>query len=398
MACEPAGAAGRAGAGVTDVLFLAHRVPYPPDRGDKIRSFHVLRHLARRARVHLVAFADDPRDEAAAPALAALCASMTIVPRRVGRVRATLRALASGRPASLTAFDHPALRAAAARVLAAHPDAATYVFSGQMAQYLPDAGPRVVDLVDRDSAKFAAYARGPLAWLYAREARLLGAFEAAVADRADATLFVSAAEAALLAHPRVRVVENGIDAVHFDPGATLPVARDGSLIVFTGQMDYPPNVDAARWLVMEAWPHVLAAVPDARLAIVGRAPTAAVRALASATVEVTGEVADVRPWLAAARVAVAPLRLARGVQNKVLEAMAMALPVVATPAAAEGIDHAGTIRVADDAATFAATVAALVGDPVAAAALGRAARARVLARYDWLARLAPLDALLGLAA
>jgi sugar transferase (PEP-CTERM/EpsH1 system associated) len=268
-----------------------------------------------------------------------------------------------------------------------------------MAQYLPD-GPRtVMDLVDVDSAKFAQLStsgRGPLASLYAREARLLGAVERDVAARASATLFVSEAEAALFPRGggsgRVIAVENGIDAGVFDPAIFAPPSEP--LVVMTGQMDYAPNVEGAVWLVERVLPVLREIHPDAEIAIVGRAPVPAVKALAQQPgVAVTGEVADVRPWLARAAVAAAPLHLARGIQNKVLEAMAMARPVVATSAAAEGIDHAGTLRTADDPAGFAQALAQLLSDRPAAGALGRAARARVLERYEWRANLAPLDAL-----
>ncbi|MBD8735536.1 glycosyltransferase [Sphingomonas sp. CFBP 13706] len=160
-------------------------------------------------------------------------------------------------------------------------------------------------------------------------------------------------------------------------------------------MDYRPNIDAVTWFARDILPRIRTQHPTARFAIVGRAPTPAVQALAGEAVIVTGAVDDVRGWLAAADVCVAPLKLARGIQNKVLEAMAMARPVVASTAAAEGIDHAGTIRVAADASEFAAQVLALLDAPADAAELGLAARAQVLRRYGWDARLAPLDALFG---
>lgn len=381
-----------------DILFLAHRTPFPPDRGDRIRSFHVLKHLATRARVHLLTFSEE--DATVAPELRALTASCTIVPRVKSRVRATLEALATGRPVSLTAFDSPAMRAA---VAAALPVDAIYCFSGQMAQYLPVGGsPAVMDFVDVDSAKFAQMARtaaAPLRSLLAREARLLGAWEQAIAARVNTSLFVTAAEGALFraggGQGSTHVVENGIDAAFFNPRAAFaPVRETGSLIVFTGQMDYAPNVEAVTWFARMVIPEVRRRCPDARFAIVGRAPTAAVRSLAGPDVVVTGEVPDVRGWLAAASVCVAPLKLARGVQNKVLEAMAMARPVIASRAAAEGIDHGGTIGVADDTAAWIEMVAAALDGPAA----NIAARARVLTRYGWDARLEPLDALLGLEA
>lgn len=385
---------------MSDILFLAHRVPYPPDRGDKVRSHHVMRHLSRLGRVHLATFADDPRDTGHEDALRQWCASVAVLPRAKGNARAAVEALAGGRTVSEAAFDSAAMRAQVAQLLAARRYDAVYVYSGQMAQYVPADLPFVMDFVDMDSAKFAAYAenaRGPMRWMMRREARKLAAFERAVAGRARASLLVSGAEAALFRRTsgadRVVTIENGIDTAFFDPAQAVPVEADGPLIVFTGQMDYRPNVEAVRWFVGE----VLPLIPAARFAIVGRSPTAAVRALAGERVVVTGEVADVRGWIGAASIVVAPLLLARGIQNKVLEAMAMARPVVASVAAAEGIDHQGTIRVAGDAAGFAREVKALLGDPVAAAALGQSARARAVERYGWDARLAPLAGLLGLA-
>ncbi|WP_085808461.1 TIGR03087 family PEP-CTERM/XrtA system glycosyltransferase [Sphingomonas sp. TZW2008] len=376
-----------------EILFIAHRAPFPPDRGDRIRSYNVLRYLAARARIHLVAFTDDAAEMNAADR--ALVDECVLVPRTKSRARAAIEALAHGQPLSIAAFADRRVASAVADIVARRPIAAIYVFSGQMAQYLPVDRPRTaMDFVDLDSAKFAAYAdasRGAMRWLMRREARLLGDYERAVVTRVDASLFVSAPEAALL--PGSDVLENGIDTNFYDP-ATPALQAPHPLIVFTGQMDYRPNVDAVTWFARD----VLPLLPDAHFAIVGRAPTAAVRALAGKRVTVTGEVADVRGWLAAADVVVAPLKLARGIQNKVLEAMAMARPVVASPAAGEGIDHAGAIRIADGAADYAAAIAALLADPAGAAALGRAARVQVTKRYGWDARLAPLDAILGLPA
>jgi len=390
---------------MTDILFLAHRAPYPPDRGDKIRSYHILRHMMARARVHLIAFADHPGDRMVPADLASGLASVTIVPRTKSKAVAAIQALASRRSVSLAAFAEPTMTEAVRKRLSLQPIDAIYVFSGQMAQYLPTSGPPVImDFGDVDSAKFAGFAdRGTpvMRWLMRREARLLAAFERAVATRVRASLFVSDAEAQLFrdggATGDIRTIENGIDATVFDPAATFqPVDEPGPLIVFPGQMDYRPNVDAVTWFARDVMPLIVATHPAARFAIVGRAPTAAVRALAGPTCMVTGTVDDVRGWLAAATVCVAPLHLARGIQNKVLEAMAMARPVVASPDAAQGIDHRGTIRIADTATDHAAAVSALIDDAAAAATLGAAARAQVLARYDWAARLAPLDALLGI--
>ena len=386
---------------MSDILFLAHRVPYPPDRGDKIRGFHVLQHLCGHARVHLVAFADDARDLEAGPP-AWLTGECKLLWRGKPRWRAVGEALLQHRPVSLTAFDDAGIRDAVADIMGRHAIDTIYVFSGQMAQYLPPALPRrvVMDFVDMDSAKFADYAtaaRGPSRWMMAREAKMLQAFERSIAQRVDASLFVSTAEAGLFrtetGADRVMAIENGINTQTFDPAADFARAdAPDDVIVFTGQMDYRPNIEAVTWFAQTILPQIRARHPQAHFAIVGRAPAQAVKALAKLPgVIVTGEVADVRGWLAAASVVVAPLKLARGIQNKVLEAMAMARPVVASVPAAEGIAHAGTIRVGADAAAIAGAVSALLADRDAAAALGQAARAQVQRRYSWAACLAPLD-------
>jgi sugar transferase (PEP-CTERM/EpsH1 system associated) len=390
-----------------DILFLAHRVPYPPDRGDKIRGFHLLKYLAAKRRVHLIAFADDPADLRQKDALKRYTGNRSIVWRSKAGIVAGLRALVSRRPVSVVAFDNEQLRLSVENILARHAIDTIFIFSGQMAQYLP-ARPRqrvIMDFVDMDSAKFAAYsktARWPMSWVHGREARLLRQFETAVAARADASLFVSEVEAQLFRDrtgaDRVHVIENGIDTDYYDPAAGFRrVETMEPLIVFTGQMDYRPNIDAVTWFAEAILPHVRLVHPDARFAIVGRAPTDGVRALAKLPgVTVTGKVSDVRGWLAAASVVVAPLKLARGIQNKVLEGMAMARPVVASDAAAEGIDHDGTIRVGSGVAGIADAVNDLLSHPARAVALGEAARRRVIERYSWEARLAPLDAILAL--
>ena len=390
-----------------DILFLAHRVPYPPDRGDKIRGFHLLKHLSERKRVHLIAFADDPADLKRKGGLARFTGNRSIIWRSKPQSVAAAQALMTHRPLSLTAFDNQPLRASVENMLARHAIDTIFVFSSQMAQYLP-ARPRqrvIMDFVDMDSAKFAAYAqgsKGPMRWMLAREARLLMNHEKSVAARADASLFVSEAEARLFRErtgaQRVHAIENGIDTEFFDPAAQFKrIDTMGSLIVFTGQMDYRPNVEAVTWFVETILPHIRVAHPNARFAIVGRHPTEAVKALAKQPgVTVTGEVADVRGWLAAAAVTVAPLRIARGIKNKVLEAMAMGRPMVASQAAAEGIDHGDAIRVGATVGEIAEHVIRLLANPVAAAELGAAARQQVIDRYSWAARLAPLDEIMGL--
>ncbi|WP_421855207.1 TIGR03087 family PEP-CTERM/XrtA system glycosyltransferase [Novosphingobium sp.] len=397
---------------MSEVLFLAHRVPYPPDRGDKIRSNHLLRRIAEIAPVHVGALADDAADLAQASAVAELAMSHCIIRRSAPLPLAALAALGQGLPVSLAAFASAKLQRWVNHVLETRPISAIFVFSGQMAQYVPPEfrGRVVMDFVDVDSAKFEAYAQTgalPRRLLYAREARLLRRFEEVAARRATTSLFVSREERALFesrlsgsARPDVRALGNGIDTELFDPAAVTPapeLAGEGPSIVFTGQMDYPPNITAVELFAHEVMPRIRAAQPEARLAVVGRAPTAAVRALEGINgTFVTGAVPDVRPWLAGADLVTAPLLIARGVQNKVLEAMAMARPVLLTPAAATGIDglDGEHFALAEAPLAMAERALALLADRDAAAAMGAAARRFVVAECGWDRVLAPLRALI----
>ncbi|MBX9663515.1 TIGR03087 family PEP-CTERM/XrtA system glycosyltransferase [Novosphingobium sp.] len=397
---------------MSEVLFLAHRVPFPPDRGDKIRSNHLLRRIAEMAPVHVGALADDAADLAQESAVAAIATSHCIVRRSAPLPLAALAALGQGLPVSLAAFASAKLQRWVHHVLETRPISAIFVFSGQMAQYVPGAfrGRVVMDFVDVDSAKFEAYAQTgalPRRLLYAREARLLRRFEEMTARRATTSLFVSREERALFesrlsgsARPDVRALGNGIDTELFDPAAVVPapeLAGGGPNIVFTGQMDYPPNITAVELFAHEVMPRIRAVHPEARFAIVGRAPTAAVRALEGVGgTLVTGAVPDVRPWLAGADLVTAPLLIARGVQNKVLEAMAMARPVLLTPAAATGISAADGehFALAEAPLALADRALALLADQAAAHAMGLAARRFVIAECGWDRVLAPLRALI----
>jgi sugar transferase (PEP-CTERM/EpsH1 system associated) len=399
-----------------DLLFLAHRIPFPPDRGDKIRSWHVLRHLARHATVHLACFADDEADAAHLPALrealGGALGETFVAPINPNKLLWVAKAYTGRLTINEAAMSSAGLQAFVDRILAERPVAGLYAFSVQMARYVP-AGfrrPFVMDFVDFDSAKYADYARkGGLAsrLVYEREARKMFALEKATAERADVGLFVSEAEAALfragaeLPRADIRALSNGIDLAFFDPGAAFaPLEpQGGPLIVFTGQMNYRPNIEAVTAFADEVLPKLRAARPDLAFAIVGRRPPPAVAALAGRPgVIVTGEVPDVRPWLAAAALVAAPLRIARGIQNKVLEAMAMARPVVASPGAFEGIDAlpGRDLLVAEGAEAQAQAILSLLDVPATAKAMGRAARRRMVEHYSWDARLAPLAAMLGL--
>jgi sugar transferase (PEP-CTERM/EpsH1 system associated) len=403
---------------MSEILFLAHRAPWPPDRGDRIRSWRIAEALRTVAPVHVAALADCEADAAIAREhMAANYASLAFRIRRTSRPVALLRSILRGTPASVEAFRDAALARDIDAILASRPISAIVAFSGQMAAYLPPresfAGRIVMDFVDVDSAKFeqfgaAAPTLSPMGMINRREGRLLARWEEIHARAADAATFVTEAEAALfrersgLGEERVLAIGNGIDTgffaadAAFDRSAAPPSDPAAPLAVFTGQMDYRPNIEAVSEFARIILPRWRESEPGARFAIVGRAPTGEVKALAGLPgVIVTGEVPDVRPWLAAADAVVAPLALARGVQNKLLEALAMARPVVASPGAAEGIDadHGIHLIVADGAGPTAAALVSLGSDSRRAAAMGAAARERMIGLYGWDARLAPIKGL-----
>lgn len=395
-----------------DILFLAHRIPYPPNRGDKIRSFNILKQLCRLGTVHMATFADDDEDLGHAETLRPMLASLHIEKRNVSKPLGAAKAVLSGKPISLTLFDSSGIRNFVTETISEKLIDTVFVFSGQMAQFVPELPEDVrfiMDFGDVDSAKFASYAQstsGPMGYVHAREAVKLAAFEKTVAHRADCSTFVSEAEAALFRSDtgldalRVQSLENGIDCKFFDPKASFaPIEKsEGPLIVFTGQMDYRPNIEAVVSFADDVLPAILEHNPHANFTIVGRNPAGEVQRLAKRHgVTVTGGVADVRSWLAAADIVVAPLRMARGIQNKVLEAMAMARPVMASAPAFEGIDALpGThLMVADNPAEEARLILELLENPLHADVVGRAARQRMLERYVWDQTLAPLARLTG---
>ena len=399
-----------------EILFISHRMPFPPDRGDKIRSHHVLKRLTALAPVHVATFADDERDIGEEVELAAIARSYRLVRRVKPLVLSGIQAIAQNKPVSLTAFFNHELAHYIETVLRERPISTIYVFSGQMGQYIPDwfKGRIVFDFVDVDSAKFEAYAErdaGLRRWLHAREARLLRAEEARQSARADISLLISPEEADLfrarLAPQQatvadVRSLRNGIESRHFDPAAVRPEQRlldcGGPRIIFTGQMDYAPNIEAALRVIERLLPGIRRLLPAATFHVVGRnPPDELTRHHGRDGVHVWGGVDDMRTWLAAAELALVPLEIARGVQNKVLEAMSMSLPVVLTAAAAAGIGATDGrhLMIADSDEALIDRATALLSHPRQGWNMGLEARRFVVENLSWQASLAPLVDMLG---
>lgn len=392
---------------MSNILYLVHRLPYPPNKGDKVRSYHLLRHLAAKHRVFLGTFIDDPQDEAYVDVLPRYCADLHIarLSPRMARLR-SLGGLLRNEALTLPYYRNAGLQAWVTRTLREQRIDAIVIFSSAMAQYVEGVSqiPLLVDFVDVDSAKWTQYApnhRWPMSWLYRREGERLLAFERSLALRATRLFFVTENESALFCRSapectgRVEAMCNGVDAEFFSPDQVLspPYAEGELALVFTGAMDYWPNIDAVSWFASEVLPQLLQRWPQLRFYIVGRSPAPAVRALAGERVVVTGTVDDVRPYLRHASVVVAPLRVARGIQNKVLEAMAMGLAVVASRECAGAVDAAPgrdflTASTVDD---YRRQIEYLLQSPARAAEMGKAARQQVLARYSWDAHLSSID-------
>ncbi len=391
------------------ILYLTPRVPYPPNKGDKIRSYHHLRHLAQAHDVYLLSFVDRPEEAQWADTLRNHCAKVDLVrlrtPMGVGR-----GALALARARSFCAgyYRSAGMWRAVHRATAAERFDVVWAFSSVMAQYLPATGTsrRVLDFVDVDSEKWrqwAARAGAPLGWAYGLEARRLRQLERRGGTLADRVLFVSAEEAALFqtfarAAAAVRVVPNGVNTDFFRPPRDRPVAQDPN-ILFTGALDYRPNVDAVVYFAREVLPRVRREIPAAQFTAVGHRPSRRLRRAIQPlgdTVRIAGSVPDVRPYFGQARVCVAPLRLGRGVQNKVLEAMAMGVPVVVSPVAAQGlaVNDGVDVLVAETAEQCAAAVVALLRDPERCRRLVENARRLIERAYRWDVNLRLLDACL----
>jgi polysaccharide biosynthesis protein PslH len=391
---------------VATILFLAHRLPYPPNKGDKVRSYHLLKHLAARHRVLLGTFVDDPDDVQHVDHLRQLCAQVHV--SRLHPVLARLRSLSGlvkNEALSQAYYRDGALAQWVESVRQQGQVDAVLVFSSTMLQYAKDfAAPLVVDFADVDSDKWSEFGRThrwPMSWVYGREGERLRLIEREGGARASWSLFATAVEAQLFRNiapecaSRVAVLNNGVDSVYYAPAAerASPYAKDEKALVFIGTMNHWPNVDAAIWTAQTMLPVLRRRWPGLRLYVVGRNPTPALLALHGDAVQVTGTVADVRPYVQHACAVVAPIRLARGIQNKVLEAMAMGRPVVTSRRCMTALDASASAcllsaEVADD---YVAEITGLLQEPARAEAIGRAARAHVLRHFSWDARLAELD-------
>ncbi|AMK75881.1 MULTISPECIES: TIGR03087 family PEP-CTERM/XrtA system glycosyltransferase [Methylomonas] len=371
------------------LLYLVHRIPYPPNKGDKIRSFHFLQALAAEYQIFLGTFIDDPDDKQHIDALKTFCVDTCCIDlnSQLGKFK-SLTGLLTGEALSLPYYRNRELQKWVDKTIAEQNIQRVMIFSSPMAQYVEKYTNLhcVADFVDVDSDKWRQYALSkhwPASWVYRREAEKLLTYEQHIAERADATIFVSEQEAGLFktlapeSAGKIGFVNNGVDTEKFDPDLSwqTPFPAEQQAIVFTGAMDYWANVDAVKWFAEQVFPVIKSRLPDVHFYIVGSKPAKEVLQLADKepAVIVTGRVDDVRPYVAYADIVVAPLRIARGIQNKVLEAMAMAKPIVATTAAMEGIPGEEDLQVAiaDAVEDFANQVLRFLSQPVESADVNR---------------------------
>jgi sugar transferase (PEP-CTERM/EpsH1 system associated) len=383
------------------IFYICRRVPFPPDRGDKIAAFNAIRHLAARHEVHVFCLGDGVQDLANISGLQAYAKSVSAAP--VDEFTIKLRALAAlvtGQPLSVAALNESKLHDAIQKKFTELRPDLIIVYSCNMAQFaehFPNV-PRIMHFGDLDSLKWPQYAERssiPLNWIYAIEARRLLGYERHIAQIFSHALVHTEIEKhdfeRLIPGIPVAVVGNGVDLDYFRSAGE---AKKPASMVFTGVMDYRPNIDAVVWFCDEILPIVQANIPAANFTICGSRPAPAVRRLAKRRgVSVTGWVADARPYLDRAEIFVAPLRMARGVQNKLLEALAMGLPCVASTAAWSGtaVADGQGILATDEPREFARRVIDLLGDGDGRAEMARRARAAAVANYRWEVQLACLD-------
>ena len=377
------------------ILYLCHRIPYPPNKGDKIRAFHQIQAIAARHEVDVFTLADDAGDLGYSSALAQYCHRLIVarVHPKLARLRA-LPYLFTATPLTVPYFYSAELVADVRRALLSRSYDRIFVYCSAMAQYVDSASqvPMVMDLVDVDSDKwtqYAAFTKFPYSAVYRREGRALREYERKVCEKATSVLVTTVREAELVRcispSTRVHVVPNGVDTGYFDPSVVPPEAG-GPAVIFTGDMSYFPNEEAVTYFALKVLPLIRRSVEGVRFWIVGRNPGPKVQALRHIEgVEVTGFVPDVRTYLAKARVAVAPFSIAAGIQNKILEAMAYGIPVVATSRAVQGLFRqvAAAVDTADTAKEMAVKIVSLLRYPQLAREKGAEGRERVTAAYKW---------------
>jgi sugar transferase (PEP-CTERM/EpsH1 system associated) len=386
------------------ILYLCHRFPFPPKRGGKIRPFHMIRHLSQSNEVTVASIARSDQEAKEGEGLAEHCARY-----EMGRVRESVQALRMvarlplSVPSSLGFFYSPQLARRVQKLLAEQRFDLIFVHCSSVAQYVENVYgiPKILDFGDMDSQKWLDYAHYkpfPLSLGYRLEGRKLERLERRLASRFDLCTATTHTEWQTLQSYRTGVASdwfpNGVDNEYFGPSDE---PYDPDMIAFVGRMDYYPNQQCMFEFCTKVLPRVQAARPSQKLVIVGANPSSAVQRLGKVSgVTVTGSVPDVRPFLRRAALTVAPLNIARGTQNKILEAMAMGIPVVTSRVAAGGVDASSPehFLTASTPEEYAAAILGIIENPAERGRLSLAGRKRILAHHDWKTSMQRLDGII----
>jgi polysaccharide biosynthesis protein PslH len=376
------------------ILYVCHRFPFPPRRGGKIRPYNMIRHLSASGHeVTVASIVRSPEEATEGRGLGRYCTDyeMAEVSKPVQVMRMVLR-LPTPTPSSMGYFYSPALARRVHALLARAPADLIFVHCSSVAQYVAGMNgiPKILDFGDMDSQKwleYAGYKRFPLSAGYWLEGKKLEREEQRLARLFDMCTATTFAEWQTLERYRTGVVTdwfpNGVDAAYFSPGDG---AYDANRICFVGRMDYYPNQQCMIDFCANVLPLLSARRPEVNLVIVGADPSPAVAKLAELPgVTVTGSVPDVRPYVRKSALMVAPLNIARGTQNKILEAMALGVPVVTSRVAAGGVDAipGQHFIVASTPQEYANAILRIMGNEDERARLAVAGRARMLSHHDW---------------
>jgi sugar transferase (PEP-CTERM/EpsH1 system associated) len=396
------------------ILYLTHRIPFPPNKGEKIRSFNIFKFINEKNEVHLGTLIDDPKDEKYLSHLSDLAKSVSydFINPKAKKAISALQLLNKGSISTFYFYSRKLHRLIDSLmeimqfdvIFCSSSPMAEYVFKSKIPVHPNKNLLYVMDLIDVDSQKWFSYAErsfGWKRWIYKREAQYLALYEKRIAEHFDRILLVSEKEKMkflkIVSTNKATTVCNGVDLKYFSSNFKGKLRKDGPVITFTGAMDYWPNIDGVQWFARKVFPHIRDRIPDSTFYIVGSKPTKEVKQLTLYDgIKVTGYVDDIRHYLAMADVCVAPLRIAQGVQNKVLEALSMGKAVVCTPQAREGLKAltGEEIVVANSENEFALSVIKLIQDKNARDRLARRARRHVEENYSWAKNLSVLNDIL----
>ena len=386
-----------------NLLYICHRIPYPPNKGDKIRTYNILKYLSKRYKVYLACMLDDKKDLGNLHKLRPFVEDLffDVINPRWKKI-CSVTAFMNSRPISVPYFYSSLLQEAIDKLLDKQSIDIVYCYSSPTAEYVFSSkhyhgklnkAKWIMDLVDVDSYKWKQYSETcnfPMSCVYKLEAKYLLNYEKRISLEFRHVLLVTEAEKLLfckyVAASNVHVVGNGVDFDFFSPLHQTTIHKNKPVIIFTGVMDYRPNVEGVKWFVNKVFPLILNDIPEVTFYIVGKNPSSEIKTLAGKEgIVVTGFVEDVRDYYAIADVCLVPLQIARGIQNKVLEAMAMGKAIVCTPQALEGINATNRkdVLIENDEKTFAASVVKLLLARPYREEIGKCARQCIEKNYSW---------------